>query len=422
MRTGLARESNALGSAQTACGILVAALGLFSACVDTTPPWSKVAARGGAGGAGGDVLDGAAGTGGALDGGAGGVIDTGGPASGGAGGAIDAPPSGVGGAIDAGRGGAGGGIDSGGVDVPLAGAGGGGGSPDVPLPGTGGVVGSGGASSRGGTSGRGGTTGAGGSNAPDVGPDLAPDVTAGGVEAGALLSGLVAYYKFEGANPDGVTVPDQSGNGNDGTLGLAIPPDGAASGTGYSFAGGKVGNALVLTATGYGYMAMPAKVFAGATDITIAAWVKVTTTQAYQRVFDVGLNANLYNNTNTGTKYMNFVTSTVQSRPTFSITANGSQNEQTINNSTAIATGTWTHFAVVLGSGGATLYRNGASVRTSTSVTLRPKDLGAIDYAWIGRSQFGADPTFDGAIDDLRVYNRALAAAEIAALNQFTGP
>ena len=44
--------------------------------------------------------------------------------------------------------------------------------------------------------------------------------------------------------------------------------------------------------------------------------------------------------------------------------------------------------------------------------------LGNIDYAFIGRSQFGEDPYFDGMIDDLRIYNRALSAEEI---HDFTG-
>ena len=55
-------------------------------------------------------------------------------------------------------------------------------------------------------------------------------------------------------------------------------------------------------------------------------------------------------------------------------------------------------------------------------MTLTPADLGTIDYAYIGRSQFSVDPYFDGAIDDFRVYNRALSATEIQALYQFAGP
>jgi len=57
-----------------------------------------------------------------------------------------------------------------------------------------------------------------------------------------------------------------------------------------------------------------------------------------------------------------------------------------------------------------------------TGVTLGPADLGTIDYAFIGRSQFGVDPHFDGMIDELRIYDRALSAAEVDALYKLTGP
>jgi hypothetical protein len=55
-------------------------------------------------------------------------------------------------------------------------------------------------------------------------------------------------------------------------------------------------------------------------------------------------------------------------------------------------------------------------------ISLRPTDLGTIDYAFIAKSRFDADPYFDGKIDEFRVYNRALSAAEVLALYNFTGP
>jgi hypothetical protein len=77
---------------------------------------------------------------------------------------------------------------------------------------------------------------------------------------------------------------------------------------------------------------------------------------------------------------------------------------------------------VVLGSGQATLYVDGSVAQTGSTVALRPADLGAINYAYLGKSQFTADPYFDGAIDEFRVYNRALSATEVQALHTFAGP
>jgi len=60
----------------------------------------------------------------------------------------------------------------------------------------------------------------------------------------------------------------------------------------------------------------------------------------------------------------------------------------------------------------ATVYLDGGAVATS-SVAVLPKDLGATNQNWIGRSQFTADGFFNGAVDDFRIYNRALSASEI---------
>jgi hypothetical protein len=219
------------------------------------------------------------------------------------------------------------------------------------------------------------------------------------------------YYKCESAT--GTTLEDSSGKGNNGTL---------VGGTaGYTFPSGKVGKALALAKAGSGYLSVPPAVFANATDLTIATWVNVTTSQNWQRVFDVGVNAKLANNTSTGTKYMNFVPKNDGTNLTFAISKDGYGSEQLLT-STALATGTWKHVVVVLGSGQGILYVDGAAVSTSGTLSLRPADLGAIDYAYLGKSQFTSDPYFDGQIDEFRVYGRALSAAEIQSLYQFAGP
>jgi hypothetical protein len=106
---------------------------------------------------------------------------------------------------------------------------------------------------------------------------------------------------------------------------------------------------------------------------------------------------------------------------TFAISANGYLNEDQLSGgSTIVPSNGWTHVAVVIG-GTDKMYVNGA-LAGSIVTNLRPSDLGIMDYAFIGRSQFAADPYFDGQIDEFRVYNRALTTAEVQALYQFTGP
>jgi len=40
----------------------------------------------------------------------------------------------------------------------------------------------------------------------------------------------------------------------------------------------------------------------------------------------------------------------------------------------------------------------------------------------LGRSQWGLDPYFDGQLDEVRIYRRALTAVEVQTLWQLTAP
>ncbi|HEX7509156.1 MAG TPA: LamG-like jellyroll fold domain-containing protein, partial [Polyangia bacterium] len=170
---------------------------------------------------------------------------------------------------------------------------------------------------------------------PDLKPDLAPDLAP---DASTLTSGLLAYYKCESVT--GTTLQDSSGKGNHGTMAAA----------GYTFATGKVGNALTLAKASSAYVTLPPAMFANVTDITIATWVNVTTSASWARVFDIGVNAKIANNTQTGTKYLNLVSKNSGTNPAFAISKDGYDSEQTLTYSTALATGTWKHVAVVLSS------------------------------------------------------------------------
>jgi hypothetical protein len=241
----------------------------------------------------------------------------------------------------------------------------------------------------------------------DGGVDIPPD-------ASSLATGLLAYYPCESAT--GTKLPDMSNNGNDATL--------SATGS-YSFGSGQIGRALTLLKSNSGYVSMPPAMFRGRSQITIAAWVKVVTAVNWQRVFDIGVNANLQSNplnvTNT-ISYMNFVPQDYTgTEAALAITNTGCVNEQRLTTS-ALTAGSWKHVAIVLSGSAGTLYVDAGTPIVSTSMTLRPADLGTIDYAFIGRSQFSVDPYFDGAIDELRVYDRALSAEEVRALYSLTGP
>ncbi len=49
-------------------------------------------------------------------------------------------------------------------------------------------------------------------------------------------------------------------------------------------------------------------------------------------------------------------------------------------------------------------------------MSFAPFRLESTSQNWIGRSQFAADPYFNGSIDEFRIYRNALGAEQITAL------
>jgi len=291
------------------------------------------------------------------------------------------------------------------ADAPVTSTGGAGQGGATATGGSRGSGGSGGATGSGGVTGMGGATGNGGAGGSS--PIDAASICTGhvGIDAGAvgtLAQGLVAYYSCEQASS--TSLPDSSGNSNNAILSAS----GTGGAAGYSFATGRVGNALALTAASKGYAALPAGILAGACEATIATWVNIKTQVDWQRVWDFGKDANVYMFLTTRSGFSKMLR--------FGINISGSGRETGIDGQAALPVGEWHHVAVVLGPSGGTLYVDGLRVGSNESITLRPADLGNTPNNFIGRSQVAADPYLNGSIDEFRVYNRALSPGEVQAL------
>jgi hypothetical protein len=268
--------------------------------------------------------------------------------------------------------------------------------------GTGGtvVVGTGGTMGTGGVIGTGGTVGTGGAGV--------------GGSGGTIDVALVDWYQMD--ETSGTTAADSSGHGRTAAL-MAMNGGTAAFSTTHKVGTGAL-NLTSTSATLGGFAIVPASLqtMGATTEITIACWVNMRSARIWDRVFDFG-------SSSTGV-YM-FLTAhegeTAPNAPRFAITTNGNAAEQQIDMTTpaALSLNTWHHLAVVLGAGASytgTLYVDKVAVGSTGGMTLRPSNLGSTTNNWIGRSQFAADPLFDGLIDDFRIYSRALTATEIAAL------
>ncbi|MFJ2033515.1 beta-L-arabinofuranosidase domain-containing protein [Streptosporangium sp. NPDC087985] len=207
------------------------------------------------------------------------------------------------------------------------------------------------------------------------------------------LPAFVAHYRFD--ETTGTTAADATGNGRTATLA-----------GGATWVTGRTGNAVNLSGNAQ-YVSLPAGILAGATAFSITLWVRLASISTWSRVFDFGTGA-------TANMFLTPRSSAGTAR--FAITTTGSGGEQRIEAPSAPAAGAWTHLAVTGTGGLGVLYVNGAEVARNTAMTLRPADLGSTTQNWVGRSQYSGDPYLAGAVDSLRIYSRALSAAEIGDL------
>jgi len=203
--------------------------------------------------------------------------------------------------------------------------------------------------------------------------------------------GLVGYWAMNEGN--GTIAGDKSGNGNNGTLtGATIPTwaDGKR-GKALNFDGSAsyvdVGNRSNLKQTG---------------DFTVSAWV-FRTTQTYPTL--IGWDASYLTNA----YYLVYYTTDNSWH-----TQTGGGSSVTIGGNTT--SDTWHYLTVVFDKTNSKvrLYLDG-SLDTATDKSISISYSDATDFQ-IGKNVAGGTQNWKGSIDDVRIYNRALSATEVAAL------
>jgi len=161
-----------------------------------------------------------------------------------------------------------------------------------------------------------------------------------------------------------------------------------------------------------GYVQLPYGLLENVTDITITCWFNWAGGAAWQHVYSFG-----YSNTD-GVNQPTVV-STLYLCPrdaggNLHITLGGPYIKWTDLTPQAIDVNTWYFSAFIKKEDSIIFYLNDQIIATDTSF-LRPADLSPDSMNWIGRSHW-ADATFNGMIDDLRLYKSALTHAEVLEL------
>ncbi len=171
------------------------------------------------------------------------------------------------------------------------------------------------------------------------------------------------------------------------------------------------GGALVLDGSADTYMQLPGNLFnaANSTALTIEFWASFGANANNARVFDFG-NTNVQNN---GVNYVGFSPHNGAGGHQLHISpGDGTFQQQVVGAGTL--DGLTVHVACVIDPPNKTLaiYTNGVLEAINTNMTVGIASLNDA-FSFIGRSLFTADPYLNASIDELRLYNGALAGLSI---------
>jgi hypothetical protein len=209
-----------------------------------------------------------------------------------------------------------------------------------------------------------------------------------------------SYWRFDEGS--GTTARDSSDH--------AVP---TALGTDVGWTTGRLGGALELPgapagATGPMVTLGTNPLAECTTELTVAAWVRVDTHQAWSRVFDFG----------TGTTRFIYLAPSDGAGMRFAMVSERGAFDLVSPTVPFAGDGSWHHVAATVAADNSVkLYVDGAVIASGTSPAVTPADFASMSDLWLGKSRFN-DPYLDGAIDELRIGCRALTADEIVTLSR----
>ena len=223
----------------------------------------------------------------------------------------------------------------------------------------------------------------------------------------SVSEGLIGYWRFEESSGNSAT--DSSGKGNTGTLG-----------SGFNFTGnsvtGKVGQALKFNGTSH-YVSCASSTVLNVSQLTIAAWVRPTTL-----VDDSGSMRTIlsrFDSAGSGSaEPYGLRVGNITKLPLFQWDNSGFRVVSApVSTANQVLESEWTHLAFTVNASlDATFYRNGVASGNS----ILPAALASgTRKLYIGGFYDGSLGSWSGDLDEVRLYNRALSAAEVKALADF---
>lgn len=230
-----------------------------------------------------------------------------------------------------------------------------------------------------------------------------------------VTDGLVLDYEFDDCA--GTVATDATAGKHDGTI--------TGASTIWSGSGGRHGCDITMTPVNpaTAYVTVPAGIFTGVSDFTIATWVRMTSNPSWSRIYDLGGNAAgfMYMSTN---GYAVGTTTDIGIDADWYFAPAGSATtgvDSYLGTMSALPTGVWKHVAITgKGSTGERhIFIDGFPASDlASSQPISPSQFEPLGDSWIGKSRFDSsgDPGFPGEIDEFKIYNQILTADEIADL------
>lgn len=157
---------------------------------------------------------------------------------------------------------------------------------------------------------------------------------------------------------------------------------------------------LYLSQQEQGHIILPKGTLEGCNHLTISAWIKPTTLDAWARLFDFGddRKKNIFFAVNSNVANSN------GGRPVLSLTHG---NVHQVHSKADLISGKWQHVAIIIEESIATIYLNGVETGRNEQVNIQPS-IYTDGFNYIGKSHFDVDPYYNGHIQDFRVYDKAL--------------
>ena len=215
-----------------------------------------------------------------------------------------------------------------------------------------------------------------------------------------ITAGLVGWWTMDSSDISGTALFDKSKNGQNGTLvnGPTIAP-------------GKIGQSLRFNGIDNYVQVEDDPSLDGFTEFTASLWGKQNSIVEGGGLFRKWVDTS-------GNRSYDIYTSAIN-EITIRISSNGSTRETHVsaNDCGFTSNGEWTYIAVTFNAGSISYYKNGVLCDTDsgaiTSIFNSPQTL-----------RFGQNESaiyFDGWLDDIRLYNRALSDTEIRDLYDWRG-